>query len=114
MDSLRALLLGSVLLFLHPSADASTLREMFITDSSEEEVKTEQALVPAEDDNAVIDLLDLEIEPADFSFDEIPSDDIEQTSENDLNENDVGMYLVLLFRQFLSSNGSNVCPQSML
>ena len=97
MAFLRALLLGTVLLFLHSSTDASTLREMFIdnspTDSSEEEVKTEQALVTAEVDKPV-DLLGHDIESVDFSFDEIPSDDTEQTSENDLNENDVGMFLV--------------------
>lgn len=93
MESLRALLLGTVLLILHSSSDASALTEMFIdnspTDISEEEVKTEHALVPVEDDREVTDVLDIDLQPADFRLEEIPSDDIEQTTENDLNERDV-------------------------
>ena len=97
MDYLRVLLLGTVLLFIHSFADASTIREMFIeeqppADDSGEEVNTEHAHVPEEEDSRSSDLTEFDLQPADFSFDDAPSEDIEENSDDDLNENDVGMF----------------------
>ena len=94
MACLRVLLLGTLLLFLYPSTDASTIREMLIensrADDSNEEVQTEHALVPAEEDTSDIDVLDTDLEPADFEFDDVSSEDIESTAETDSDVNDVG------------------------
>ena len=101
MDHLRVLFLGTVLLFVHTSVDASTIREMFIeeqspADDSGEDAKTEHAHVPEEDDSRSSDLTEFDLQPADFSFDDAPSEDDKQESDNDLNENEVGMSICLV------------------
>ena len=91
-------------MFIHSSADASTIREMFIeeqppADDSGEEVKTEHAHVPEKEDSRSSDLTEFDLQPSDFSFDDTPSEDIGENSDDDLNENDVGMFKFKLFRQ---------------
>lgn len=113
MACLRVLLLGTLLLFLYPSTDASTIREMLIensrADDSNEEVQTEHALVPAEEDTSDIDVLDTDLEPADFEFDDVSSEDIESTAETDSDVNDVGHWWgnkKIAFSVYLSADKS--------
>ena len=103
MDQLRILLLGTVLLFIHSSVDASTIREMFIeeqspADDSGEDVKPEHAHIPEEEDSRSSGLTEFGLQPADFSFDDAPSEDDKQESDNDSNENEVGMSKCLIVK----------------